>query len=183
MADDESVFSPVDGFIAGAKKDRQSITVDWQFLVPLIDGVVTREVKHVVKSDGGWLTEVFRHDWLVDDLGVDQVFQNALPPGTVSGWHAHRITTDRIFVNRGTLRIALYDAREASPTYGMINQFTLGDHRPALVVIPPGVWHAVANPGNEVGALLNLVDRAYTYDDPDHWRLPIDTTLIPQRFP
>jgi dTDP-4-dehydrorhamnose 3,5-epimerase len=126
---------------------------------------------------------VFRSDWFVDNLGVDQVFQNSLQPGAVSGWHAHRITTDRIFVNRGTLRIALYDARGASETHGMTNQFNLGEHRPTLVVVPPGVWHAVANPGHEVGALLNVVDRAYTYDDPDHWRLPIDTPLIPLRFP
>lgn len=183
MADDVSDFSFADGFIAGAKKDRQSVTADWQFLVPVIDGVVTREVKHVIKGDGSWLTEVFRQDWLVDDLGIEQVFQNALQPGAVSGWHAHRFVTDRIFVNLGTLRIGLYDAREASATHGMTNQFTLGDHRPALIVIPPGVWHAVANPGNELSSLLNLVDRAYTYEDPDHWRLPIDTPLIPLRFP
>lgn len=183
MADDVNDFLRADGFIAGAQKDHQSITADWQLLVPVIEGVITREVKHVVKSDGGWLTEVFRNDWLVDDLGVGQVFQNSLSPGAASGWHVHHFTTDRIFVNRGTLRIGLYDAREASPTHAMTNQFTLGDHRPTLVVIPPGVWHAVANPGSDVAALLNLVDRAYSYEDPDHWRLPIDTPLIPLRFP
>ena len=113
---------------------------------------------------------------------MDQVFQNALPPGTVSGWHAHRITTDRIFVNRGTLRIALTNV-EASPTYGMINQFTLGNNRPTLVVIPPGDGTPSPTLETKSAHPQNLVDRAYTYDDPDHWRLPIDTTLIPLRFP
>jgi len=27
--------------------------------------------------------------------------------------------------------------------------------------------------------LVNLVDAAYSYDDPDHWRLPPDTPEIP----
>jgi dTDP-4-dehydrorhamnose 3,5-epimerase len=27
-----------------------------------------------------------------------------------------------------------------------------------------------------------MVDRAYTYEDPDHWRLPPDTREIPYRF-
>jgi hypothetical protein len=31
--------------------------------------------------------------------------------------------------------------------------------------------------------VLNLTDHAYTYDSPDHWRLPVDTRRIPYRFP
>ena len=183
MADDDtSEFSAADGYIDGAKKDRQSITGDWQFLESLIDGVVVREVQNVMKGDGGWLTEVFRQDWGLDDLGVDQVFQNVLPPGGVSGWHTHRFATDRIFVNSGTFKVVLYDARASSPTHGLINEFTTGERRPSLIVVPPGVWHAVVNVGAERGSLLNLVDRAYAYEDPDHWRLPAETSLIPYRL-
>jgi dTDP-4-dehydrorhamnose 3,5-epimerase len=170
------------GLLEGATKDRQSITSEWMRLQEPIDGVRVREVKNVCKLSGGILTEVLRADWELDRLGVAQVFQNLFEPGGVSGWHVHLETTDRIFVNLGLLKIVLFDARAGSPTVGRINEFCFGVARPALVVIPPGVWHAVANIHHGTSALLNLVDKAYSYQDPDHWRLPIDTDRIPYRF-
>lgn len=174
-------FIPAEGNIHGAVLDRQSITRDWQPIQLLIDGVQLREVKHVPKNNGV-LTEVWRAEWAVDDLPVSQVFQNMLQPGGISGWHVHQFTTDRIFVNSGLMKLVLYDARTAASTFGRINEFRLGDMRPALVVVPPGVWHAVQNLAPEPSRLLNLVDKAYSYETPDHWRLPVDAPQIPYRF-
>jgi dTDP-4-dehydrorhamnose 3,5-epimerase len=165
----------------GAVKDRQSITADWTPLISLLEGVRVREVKNVPKNNGT-LTEIFRTDWQLDAGSVQQVFQTTMMPGGVSAWHAHRSTTDRLFVSLGLLKIVLYDAREASPSRGRVNEFRFGTERPALVVVPPGVWHGVQNIGDGPGLLLNLVDRAYRYEDPDHWRLPADTPKIPYSF-
>ena len=170
-----------DGMISGCRKDGQSVTVDWTPLHPLIEGVKLREVKHVPKENGH-LTEIFRKDWALDTGEVDQVFQVSLLPGGLSAWHTHRRTTDRLFVNSGLVKVVLYDARKESSTYKMVNVFRLGTVRPALVVIPPGVWHGVQNLGAEASLVLNLVDEAYRYEDPDHWRLPWDTDKIPYRF-
>jgi dTDP-4-dehydrorhamnose 3,5-epimerase len=92
------------------------------------------------------------------------------------------VTTDRLFVNHGQILVVLYDAREDSSTFGVLNKFHLGILRPGLLVVPPKVWHGVQNIGEGSSSLLNLVDRAYRYEDPDHWRLPHDTSLIPYRF-
>lgn len=167
--------------IDGARKDEQSITADWQQTSRLIDGVRVREVSNVPK-DNGWLTEICRREWLETPAHIDQVFQVALNPGMVSAWHAHATTTDRLFVSFGMMRIVLYDAREASPTRGVTNELRFGSLRPALVVVPPQVWHGVQNLSPGVSVLLNLVDNAYRYDDPDHWRLPPDSPQVPYRF-
>lgn len=168
--------------LEGTVKDRQSITSDWEFTnKKLISGVVVREVKHVPKGNGS-LTEIYRRDWATDDLPVDQVFQVALVPGGISAWHTHEVTTDRLFVNHGLIRIVLYDAREDSSTYGVLNEFKLGTIRPGLVVVPPKVWHGIQNISESPSLLLNMVDRAYRYEDPDHWRLPQDSPLIPYQF-
>ena len=42
---------------------------------------------------------------------IAQVFQVALGPGEISAWHAHHGRADRLFVNRGAVRIVLSDAR------------------------------------------------------------------------
>jgi dTDP-4-dehydrorhamnose 3,5-epimerase len=166
----------------GATKARQTITADWQFTTQqLIAGVAVKEVKNV-PTGYGFLTEIFREEWGLDSLPVGQVFQAVLRPGGISAWHAHECTTDRLFVNTGLVHIVLYDGREFSPTCGTINEFRLGSLRPALIVVPPKVWHGIHNISDETSSTLNLVDRAYRYEDPDHWRLPPDSPQIPYRF-
>jgi dTDP-4-dehydrorhamnose 3,5-epimerase len=168
--------------LEGARKDRQSMAADWTRVdQQLIEGVRVREIANVPKQDG-YLTEVYRADWRLDELPVRQVFQVTLNPGAVSGWHTHGTTHDRLFVNSGLIRIVLYDAREHSSTKGVTNEFRFGTVRAALVVVPPRIWHGIENVGPGVSSVLNLVDTEYAYDDPDHWRLPLDTDQIPFRF-
>lgn len=173
-------FPPEAGYVAGARRDTQSVTRDWQSLQPLIDGVVVKEVRNVPKNNGV-LTEIWRQDWGLDGLPVGQVFQNLLEGHAVTSWHVHQATTDRIFVNHGLMKLVLYDGRRGSGSFGRINEFRIGLVRPALVVVPPGVWHLVQNLNATPSLLLNLVDRAYDYESPDHWRLPSDTAEIPYR--
>jgi dTDP-4-dehydrorhamnose 3,5-epimerase len=168
--------------LPGVRKDAQSITSDWEMSgLRLIDGARLREVKHVPKRDGH-LVEIFRSDWRLDEGGVDQVFRIVLFPGAVNAWHGHEATTDRLFVSDGLVQVVLYDSRPASPTRGLVCELRLGELRPALLVVPPRVWHGVKNVGPRPACLLNLVDRAYRYDDPDHWRLPWDSPEVPFRF-
>jgi len=176
----KNLIVPVLGYLPGAMRDVQSITKDWESLQPMIAGVIVREVRNVM-TDNGYLTEIYRNDWM-EMTEVHHVFQKVLNPGMLAAWHLHANTTDRLFVSMGQMKIVLYDARESSHTQGRINVFRFGTARPGFVVVPPGVWHGVMNIGTETSVLLNLTDKVYEYDDPDHWRLPPDTTQIPYRF-
>ena len=161
-------------------KDRQLVRSDWTPADEIgIDGVAVKQIANVL-TDGGYLTEIWRADWQTDTLGVGQVFQRTLEPGAVSGWHVHRMTTDRLFCAVGRVQLALFDARVGSRTHGATARLRFGRERPGMVVVPPGIWHGVRNVGAEPALLLNVVDRAYDYEDPDHYRLPADTRLIPQ---
>ncbi|MGA0555820.1 cupin domain-containing protein [Larkinella sp. VNQ87] len=165
-----------------SQKDAQSITADWnQHQQRLIDGVQVREVKNIIKNNG-YLTEIYRREWLGPDDEVDQIFQVVLQPGGISAWHSHEVTTDRLFVQTGTIKIVLYDGRQESATYGLVNEFRGSLLRPQLIVVPPKVWHGVQNIGPETAVLLNIVDKAYQYEDPDHWRIASNTAEIPYRF-
>ena len=166
------------GFI----KDKMSLTADWTPVNQiLIQGVQVKEIKNVIKTNGS-LTEIWRKEWQLDETSIDQIFQVCINPGEISDWHIHEFTTDRIFVNRGSVKIVLYDPNEDSPTYRRINEFNVGISRPHLITIPPGVCHAIQNITNEISSVINIVDRAYNYEDPDHWRLAANTDLIPYNF-
>lgn len=163
----------------GATRDTQTITASWTpAKLKLIDGVEVHEVANVPKRQG-YLTEIFRAGWMHDGVAVDQVFQVVLNSGAISAWHAHELTTDRLFVANGLMRIVLYDAREESRTCGLINELIFGTVRPALVTVPPQVWHGIQNIAEGPSTIVNIVDRAYDYAAPDHWRVPHDSPQIP----
>jgi dTDP-4-dehydrorhamnose 3,5-epimerase len=170
-----------DWILPGAVKEVQSVTPNWEKLEPrLIDGVILKEVRHV-PTGYGHLTELFRSEWQLC-ANVTQAFQGRFQPGALSAWHAHGLTQDSIFVNSGMLKLVVFDSRKSSKTFGMVNEFRLGDKRPGLLIIPAGVWHGVHNTSSNESSLINFVDHAYSYEDPDHWRLPADSPEIPYSF-
>jgi dTDP-4-dehydrorhamnose 3,5-epimerase len=169
------------GLLDGAARDPQSITADWQPVGrELVAGVAVIDIRSVPKRHGV-LTEVFRADWVENGV-VDQIFQVSLAPGGISAWHVHRETTDRLFVASGSITLVLFDARTESPSHRRLNELHMTIARPQLVVIPAGVWHGLIVTGTQPAIILNAPDRAYGYEDPDHWRLPPDTPEIPYRF-
>ena len=164
--------------LPGARKDSQQVTVEWQPLHRVIDGVVVREVLHVPR-DHGIIAELYRPEWDPTGLPVVHIYQSRLFPGAIGAWSCHAESIDRLFVNQGLLKLVLYDGREGSATAGLVTELFAGDARPAFVVIPSGVWHGLQNVGASDALMLNYPTRAYDYADPDHWRLPYDTAEIP----
>jgi dTDP-4-dehydrorhamnose 3,5-epimerase len=142
----------------------------------LIAGVEVRELVNILLETGS-LTEIFRDDWKPGS-SARHVFQRLLPPGRVSAWHLHRDITDRLFCGYGSVRVTLYDDRADSPTLGRVNVFRTGRERPQLILVPPGVWHAVANTGDGDALIINAGSKPFDHARPDHWRpagnFPVD---------
>ena len=161
-----------------AKKDSALVDAKWQKLGGLIDGVVAREVLHVPR-DHGVITELYRSEWDTTGMPVVHAYQSRLYPGAIGAWSCHAQSVDRLFVNGGHLKVVLYDGREASRTFGQIDEIHAGDARPTLLIVPVGVWHGLQNLGSTDALVINFPTRAYDYADPDHYRLPFDTPEIP----
>lgn len=164
-----------------AQKDQCHITPEWELRRDLIADVRVKEVRNLV-TRSGVTTEIYRTDWGVGRGAIEQAIHVSLRGRAVSAWHCHRIQTDHIFVTHGAIKLVLFDDRESSPTRGKLNEFHLSLVRPTLVVIPPGVWHGIQNLMPDTSVFVNFFDHAYRYDDPDEWRLPLDTAAIPYRF-
>ena len=167
--------------IQNFKKDKQSITADWEQVTQnLISGVEYKEVRNVIK-DNGYLTEMYRSEWF-SHTDINQVFRVYLQPGAISAWHAHEITTDHLSIISGTVKVVLFDGRKESSTAGMINEFKISAHRPGTLLIPPGIWHGVQNIHEDASLILNMVDKAYIYENPDHIRIESNDPQIPYTF-
>jgi dTDP-4-dehydrorhamnose 3,5-epimerase len=167
--------------LPGARKDGPLVTEQWQKIQQPIAGVAVHEVLHVPR-DHGIITEVFRPEWDPTGLPVVHLYQSRLFPSAIGAWSCHASAIDRLFVNQGHLKVVLYDGREESPTYRRLMELHVGDARPALLVVPAGVWHGLQNLGGSDALVLNLPTRAYEYASPDHYRLPWDSPEIPYEW-
>ena len=143
----------------------------------LIDGVGARVAK-LLPDERGRLGEIMRADdpWF-EKFG--QVYFTTTYPGVVKAWHYHKIQTDHFYVIKGLVKIALYDARDDSPTCGMVNQIYLGEHCPGVVRIPAGVQHGWMCVGRKEAYIVNVVSEMYNYSEPDEYRTDPHDNNIP----
>jgi len=143
----------------------------------MIEGVEIKELR-VIPDERGWLMEILRCD---DDVfkKFGQVYLTTAYPGVVKAWHMHKKQTDNIVCIRGMIKLALYDSRKGSKTYGEINEFFIGEKNPKLVTVPPMVYHGFKAIGDKTAYIINIPDLPYNREKPDEYRLPPDTKEIP----
>jgi len=143
----------------------------------MIEGVKTKELR-VIPDERGWLMEILRSDdELFEKFG--QVYITTAYPNVVKAWHYHKKQTDNFTCIKGMMNVALYDAREDSPTYRAINEFCVGEKNPVLISVPPRVYHGFKAIGTETAYFLSIPTLPYNYEEPDEYRLPPDTKKIP----
>jgi dTDP-4-dehydrorhamnose 3,5-epimerase len=145
-----------------------------------ISGVKVRQLR-LIPDDRGWLMELLRTDWEEYEK-FGQVYVTTCYPGVVKAWHYHKGQTDYFACLSGSAKVVLYDARDDSPTKGMINEFIIGTLNPLLVKIPRLVYHGFAAVGNETAVIINLPTALYNYQKPDELRVPYDDPAIPYRW-
>ena len=167
--------------LAQAERDAQTVTAESRPISGLPHGARTRDaVTHI--DDRGSLFEIFSTAWGFDEEPFEYVYCATIRPGVVKGWALHKEHEDRYFSLSGEMRVVLYDVRPESPTYGQVFEVTLSDKHRRLLTIPTHVWHADYNFGQTETFLLNMPTRRYDHQNPDKYRLPIGTPLIPYSF-
>jgi dTDP-4-dehydrorhamnose 3,5-epimerase len=164
--------------LEGATRDDQLVTSEGRPVAAQVDGVLFRPAMTHADQLGS-LTEIFSTAWNFTDAPIVHLYEVTVRPGQIKGWIAHSTYDDRLYFANGCVKVALYDAREGSPTEGLVSVRFLGAHDRGLMVIPRGVYHAIRNVGTEDVTFINLPTRAYDYANPDKYRLPASTAAIP----
>jgi dTDP-4-dehydrorhamnose 3,5-epimerase len=100
-------------------------------------------------------------------------------PGRAKGWGLHREHDDRYVLVRGRMEIVMYDAREASSTFGLEARVTTSEFERAVITIPAGIWHANRNIGETELIFVNFPTTSYDHARPDKYTLPLDTDELP----
>ena len=173
--------SLLDRTLAAAVRDRQLATPAGERVSRLTDGVKIKPLTTHADARGS-LMELFdpRWAWHPDPLVFAYTF--TIRPGIVKGWNLHRDHEDRYALLSGVMELVLFDPRPESATYGEVCRIVLSDQNRCLVNVPRNVWHADHNIGTTDVVVINFPTSPYDHANPDKYRLPLDTDLIPHSF-
>lgn len=171
-----------DRLMSQATKDGITVTPQGQPTRQLTHGVtIKRLVTHT--DDRGTVTELFDPRWNFHPDPLVFAYTFSIRPGIVKGWNLHKRHEDRYALVSGELELVLFDPRSDSPTFGQVCRIRLSELDRCIVNVPQDIWHADYNIGQKDVVVVNFPTMAYDYANPDKYRLPIDTPLIPYRFP
>lgn len=127
----------------------------------------------------GFFRELIRETDPFFTEGFAQWSHSLMERNVVKAWHFHHRQVDWWYVAIGEVDVVLYDLREDSPTHGAKLEFRLGESRPAVVRIPPGVAHGlkVVSPAAHLFYITSQ-----TYDPEDEGRYPFDSDRVPHSW-
>lgn len=140
-----------------------------------IEGVELKELV-TYPDQRGFFREILRVTDPIFPEGFGQLSHALMYPGVAKAWHIHPTQIDWWYVPVGALKVALYDMRPDSRTYGELMELMLGEHSPAkLLKIPAGVAHGC----KALGGVTHLFYvTSTTYDPKEEGRLPHDDPRI-----
>ena len=129
----------------------------------LIVQTITPHIDH-----RGHLIECWRTD--KSNFNPEMMYISYSKPGVRRGAHLHRFQQDYfIFMGPGNFRVVVKDNRPDSPTYNEVDDFYVGENKPAYVIIPTDCWHGYQNVSNHTGMVINIPDKLYkgkNYSEP-----------------
>ncbi len=143
----------------------------------MIEGVILKDLI-IHRDERGALFEILRSDENIFNK-FGQAYITICKSGWVKGWHYHLKQVDYFCVVQGKAKIVLYDRRQDSSTYGTIEEYILDVEKPQLLRIPAGIVHGFECVSDTECCILNLPTEPYKRDNPDEYRIPLDSDEIP----
>lgn len=125
----------------------------------MMNGVIIKKLeKHT--DERGWLAEIYRSDEF--DFNPTMSYVSATRNGVIRGPHEHKFQSDCfVFVGPGNFELHLWDNRENSETKGEYLKIEVGEEKPTMVIVPPGVVHGYKCVSVTDAYCINLPDKLY----------------------
>ncbi len=143
----------------------------------MIEGVEVKNLR-VNYDERGHLMEVLRSDDKIFKKFGQAYITTALP-GVTKAWHYHKLQDDHFCCIFGKMRLAIYDSRKNSKTFGEINEWELSLDNPKLVKIPKLLYHGFKCISKEEAIVINIPTAPYNPENPDEYRLDAFSNDIP----
>ena len=120
-------------------------------------------------DDRGYLAEILRSDDCVYKK-FGQVYISTIYPNTIKGFHIHEKKTDYITCVWGQVKFVVIESNSNNELIKLY-EYHLSRMNPALVVVPPGLWHGWMCISQEEALLVNVTTEPFCKDVPDEVRV------------
>ncbi len=128
----------------------------------MINGVIIKPLRKIIDERGSVMHMLKNTDPEFEQFG--EIYFSTVHPSVVKGWHLHKTMTLNYAVVKGHIKLALFDARDTSPTKGETQEIFMGEDNYCLVKIPPGIWNGFRGLGPEDAIVANCATLPH---DPD----------------
>jgi len=126
-----------------------------------IEGVIWKPLS-IYRDSRGWLSELFRHDEMLDEYHPVMAYISMTEPGIARGPHEHVEQADYFcFIGPSNFKMYLWDNRPDSPTYRFKETKVIGIDQPMGLIVPKGIVHAYKNVGEVQGIVFNAPNQLY----------------------
>ena len=125
-------------------------------------------------DERGFVTEIFRSDWLdfFDNSLPKQVNFSKSEPGVIRAWHRHKNNQIDFFtVLKGKMKICVYDDDKNSSTFGKLVEIIADENHLQIIKVPGHFWHGTKTLGTESSYTVYFINNLYNYENPDEERM------------
>lgn len=139
----------------------------------MIEGVKLVKLEAHV-DDRGYLIEIIRSsDEHFTKFGQVYMVGN-FAKATIRAFHKHNVLWDWFFISHGAAKFILVDDRKESRSFKNIETYVVSSRNPALIVVPPGVYHGWMSLEDDT-QMISTASEIYNREKPDEVRIPPDT--------
>ena len=140
-----------------------------------IVGVKLSPLKQI-KDNRGKVMHMLRND-SENFVSFGEVYFSWINPGVIKGWSLHKKMILNYAVPVGNIKVVLYDARESSETYKIIQEVCIGENDYRLLTIPNNIWYGFKSLDDKSAMIVNCASIPH---DPDEIvRQDIVGSIIP----
>ncbi len=125
----------------------------------MLEGVRMIPLKKIPDSRG-----MIMHMLRSDDphfIRFGEIYFSMVFPSVIKGWHLHTKMTLNYAVVVGKIKLALYDQRPDSCTFGKVQEIVTGQDDYGLIQVPPGIWNGFQGLGHENSIVANCSTHAH----------------------
>lgn len=111
--------------------------------------------------------------------GFEESYISKTFPKMIKGWKKHLKMTQNFCVPVGRMHFILFDDREYSSTFGLINEFILDDASDySLLSIPPNIWYGFECLSDIPAIIVNTTN--VLFDPNESLRIDLNDSIIPK---
>lgn len=129
----------------------------------MIDGVFLHPLRQICDERGKVMHMLRADDPHFERFG--EIYFSVVYPGAIKAWHLHKEMALNYAVVHGNIKMALYDDRPGSPTYGELQELFIGTDNYLLVHVPPLVWNGFKGIGVQPAVVANCATVPHRGDE------------------